>query len=209
VHEKILNRVSLNQVQDLNAALVLVRETVSTATDAALRQSIEQIGPKTTLGDFFSRWLRKMDQPVAMPVIPADDPDLTVLATGEAMATLGRRFQNCLGSKIPYVATGRHGYLEWRHAPGAIVELHRLSDGQFVLADVHIVLNQRPDPALVEAIRSKLQSLGIPTLETIENQIRACGVLRLIGAFDIGWRGIEENIDQQLNQLEDEFADAA
>jgi hypothetical protein len=209
VHRTILNRISLQQVEDVNAALALVRETVSTATDAALRQSIEQIGPKTTLGDFFSRWIRKMDQPVAVPMIPADDPDLAVLATGEAMVALGRRFQNCLGSKTPFVATGRQAYVHWRHSPEAIAELHRLSNGQFVLADVHAVLNQRPDPTTVAAVRNKLHLLGIPALETIENELRACGVMRLVGTLDIGWRGLEEDIDRQLHELEQDFADAA
>lgn len=126
------------------------------------------------------------------------------------MVSLGRRFQNCLGSKTPFVATGRHAYVHWRHSPEAIAELHRLSNGQFVLANVHAVLNQRPDPGLIAAVRSKLQSLGIPALETIENELRACGVLRLVGAFDImiGPR-VFEDIDEQLNELEREFSDAA
>jgi hypothetical protein len=210
LHHNVLNRVSLQQVEDVNAALALVRKTVSSATDAALRQSIEQIGPKTSLGEFFARWLKKMDQPMAVPDIPADDPDLTLLATGKAMVVLGRRFQNCLGSKTLFVATGRHAYVHWRKSPEAIAELHRLSDGQFVLADVHAVLNQRPDPRLIAVVRSKLQSLGIPALETIESELRACGILRLTGAFDImiGPRVFEE-IDEQLNELEREFSDAA
>ncbi|MBM6583992.1 hypothetical protein ILT44_27715 [Microvirga sp. BT689] len=208
VHEKILNRIGLAQVDDVNAVLALIRKRVSTATDAALRQSVEQIQPKTRLETFFSRWLKKMDQPVAGPQIAADDPDFTMLTTGEAMAALGRRFQNCLSSKIPYVATGRHAYLEWRHAP-AIAELHRLSDGQFVLADVHAILNREPDPDLVATIRHKLGSLGIPAIET-DNQLRACGVLQLLGTFDfrIGPR-FDEDIEEQLNELAQELADAA
>lgn len=210
VHRNILNRVSFSQVDDVNAALALIRKTVSTATDAALRQSIEQIDSKTRLGTFFSRWLKKMDQPIASPQIPADDPDLTLLATGQAMASLVRRFQNCLGSKATFVATGRHAYVHWRHSPEAIAELHRLSNGQFVLVQIHAVLNQRPDPGLVAAIRSKLQSLGIPALETIENELRASGVLRLVGAFDImiGPR-VFEDIDEQLDELAQEFGGLA
>jgi hypothetical protein len=209
MHRNVLNRVSLQQIPDVNAALTLVRKTVSSATDAALRQSVEQIGAKASLGDFFSRWIRRMDRPLAVPEIPADDPDLAVLTTGEAMASVARRFQNCLSSKIPFVATGRHAYLEWGHAPGAIAELHQLSNGQFVLADVHAILNQRPDPAVVAAIRSKLQSLGIPALETCSNAVRACGVLRLVGAFDIMAHDLDEDIDRQLNELEQGFVDAA
>jgi hypothetical protein len=209
VHSNILNRISLSQVDDVNAVLALIRRSVSTATDATLRQSIEQIHPKTRLETFFSRWLKKMDQPVTGPQIPDDDPDFTVLATGDAMAALGRRFQNCLSSKIPFVATGRHAYLEWRHVPGAIAELHRLSNGQFVLADVHAVLNRQPDPDLVATIRHKLGSLGIPAIET-DDELRACGVLRLLGTFDfvLGPR-FGQDIDEQLNELEQEFADVA
>jgi hypothetical protein len=208
VHRNILNRISLSQVVDVNAVLALIRRSVSTA-DAALRQSVEQIHPKARLETFFSRWLKKMDQPVTGPQLPTDDLDSTVLATGEAMAALGRRFQNCLSSKIPYVVTGRHAYLEWKHAPGAIAELHRLSNGQFVLADVHVILNQQPDPVLVATIRHKLASLGIPAIET-DDQLRASGVLRLLGTFDfvLGPR-FGQDIDEQLNELEREFADAA
>ncbi|GEO16051.1 hypothetical protein [Microvirga aerophila] len=210
IHRNILNRISLAQVDDVNTVLALIRSTVTTATDAALRQSIEQIDPKTRLETFFARWLKKMDRPMAAPDILADDPDLAVLTTGEAMVSLGRRFQNCLGSKAPFVATGRHAYVYWRHSPEAIAELHRLSNGQFVLADVHPVLNQRPDPATVAAVRNKLQSLGIPALETIDNELRGCAVLRLTGAFDImiGPRFFED-IDEQLNELEREFSNAA
>lgn len=67
VHRNILNRISLSQVDDVNAVLALIRKTVSIATDAALRQSIEQIDPKTRLETFFARWLKKMDRPMVFP----------------------------------------------------------------------------------------------------------------------------------------------
>ncbi len=78
-----------------------------------------------------------------------------------------------------------------------------------MLADVHAVLNRQPDPDLVAAIRHKLASLGIPAIET-DDQPRTCGVLRLLGTFDfVHCPRLGEDIDEQLNEPEREFADAA
>jgi hypothetical protein len=118
VHQNVLNRLyGASQADDANEALALVRSTVSSATDEAIRQSIENLGEKTDLGTLFNRWLEKVDQPPVRPPIPEDDPDLAVLTSGKAMTSLGRRFRNCASSRIIYLAQGAQVLLEWRHPP--------------------------------------------------------------------------------------------
>jgi hypothetical protein len=121
VHRNVLNRLyGASQADDANAALALVRDTVSSATDEAIRQSIEDLGAKTDLGALFSRWLEKVDRPPVRLPIPEDDPDFAVLTSGAAMTSLGRRFRNCASSRIIYLAQGAQVLLEWQHPPGLI-----------------------------------------------------------------------------------------
>jgi len=131
-----------------------------------------------------------MDHPPACPPIPDDDPDVMVVTSGEAMASLGRRFRNCSATRIVYVAQGAEVLLEWKHPPGLVAQCHRLTTGGWVLVEIHAMRNQRVDPAAASALRRKLQSLGIPALSPGETYPRTNGVLRLLDV----WDGIGRNL---------------
>jgi hypothetical protein len=209
VHENIVKRVySVSQADTANSALALVRATVSTATNASIRLSVENLQPKTSLSEFFSRWLSKMDRSPVTPPIPSGDSDFAVLTTGEAMSALGRRFRNCAEQKVPLVAVGSHSYIEWRHEPGAIAECRRTTEGKFVLVDVHTFKNERPSPAMAATIRQKLEAYGIAALSPGDACTRVRDVLKLLGVWDRGGDlGFEEEIefDEGLAELEREF----
>jgi len=177
---------SVDQAVTVNAALALVRKTVSTATEEALRTSLVYLGKDTDFATFIARWLDRMDQPAHLPPIALDHADFRPLTTGAAMRDAGRRYKNCTAVRVPYVAAGIEFYVEWRHPPGAIVELRRLSDGNFILTEIHGPENKPLEASTVLAIRSGLAGLGIPGLSHGEGR-GVQGVLRLLGIW--GYRG--------------------
>ncbi len=208
VHPKILRRTyQVNAAEDANAALALIRATVSTVTDAALRQSIEAMRPKADLGDLFGGWLEKMDRPVFPPPIPLDDPDLELIASGDALRRMGRLYRNCLAQRVAAVAANTQTFLAWRHGPVAIAELRRLSTGGYVLVQVHGNRNRSLDPSVARAIREKLESYGIPAFAPGEGCSRVRGVLHMVGMWDIpGAVGFEEDeAPAEAGQPEDEL----
>jgi hypothetical protein len=191
VNDNILKRLHrVSQADDANAALALVRGTVSSATDEALRQSVENLGDKTDLATFFNRWLTKMDCPPACPLIPENDPDIALMTSGEEMSSLGRRLRNCAVTRAVYVAQGAEALIEWRHPPGLVAQCRRLTDGNWVLVEIFAKGNGQVDPATAAAFRCKLETLGIPALSPGDTYPRTSGVLTLLGA----WGGIGNNL---------------
>jgi hypothetical protein len=207
VHSNTLKRIySISQAEGANAALSLVRGTVSSATNEALRQSVENLGDKTDLAEFFNRWLQKLDRPPARPPIPESDPDVAVMTSGEAMASLGRRFRNCSTSRIVYVAQGAEVLLEWKHPPGLVAQCHRMTNGSWVLTQIFAKDNGRVDPAEAAIFRRKLDGFGIPALSPGEFYPNAGGVLTLLGAW--GRIGSNLGFENEDDELEREIAGA-
>jgi hypothetical protein len=191
VHEHILTRVhSVSQAEDVNAALALIRRTVSSATEEAIRQSIQNIGDKTDLATFLNRWLQKVDCPPAFPLIPENDPDIVVMTSGDDIAALGRRYRNCSATRIIHAAIGYEALLEWKPSPGLVAQCRRLTSGQWVLTDVHAKGNGRVQPTAAAAFRRKLEALGIPALSPGDMFPRASGVLSMLGV----WHGLGNNL---------------
>jgi len=191
VHPHILDRIRCpSQVDSVNAALTLIRGVVSAATDQAIRQSVESLGDNTDLAAFFNRWLQKMDRPPARPPIPEHDPDVVVLTSGEAMAALGRRLRNCSATRIIYSAQGSEVLIEWKHPPGLVAQCHYLTNGDWVLTEIHARGNGSVEPAAAAAFRRKLQTLGIPALSPGDTYPDTYGVRNLLGA----WGGMGNNL---------------
>ena len=209
VHQKVLDRLyGASQADDANATLALVRATVSSATDEAIRQSVENLGEKSDLGALFSRWLEKVDRPPVHLPIPEDDPDLAVMISGEAMASLGRRFRNCAASRTLHLAQGTQVLLEWRHSPGLIAQCHRLTNGLWVLTEVYAKSNGRVNPVAAAALRKKLETLGIPALCSEEAHPRTKGIMNLLGHWGgngnrLRLREIEHELDQAIAETVD------
>jgi hypothetical protein len=190
VHEHILTRLDgVSQADDANAVLALIRSTVSLATEEAIRQSIEHMGDQTSLATFFNRWLQKMDRPPAFPLIPEGDPDIRVLTSGGAMESLGRRFRNCSATRIVHAAIGYEVLLEWKPSPGLVGQCRHLTDGGWVLTDIHAKANGRVDPVAAAAFRRKLATFGIPALSPGSMHPRTSGILSLLGVWHGGLGG--------------------
>jgi hypothetical protein len=208
-HQNVLNRLyGASQADDANAALALVRDTVSSATDEAIRQSVENLGQKTDLGTLFNRWLERVDRPPVRLPIPEDDPDLAVMTSGAAMTSLGRRFRNCAASRTLHLAQGIQVLLEWRHSPGLIAQCHRLTNGSWVLTEIYAKRNGRVDPVAAAALREKLEALGIPALCSEEVHPRTKGIMNLLGHWGgngtrLRLREIEHELDQAIAETVD------
>jgi hypothetical protein len=211
IHLNVLNRLyGASQADDANAALALVRSTVSSATDEVIRQSIENLGEKADLGALFNRWLERVDRPPVRLPIPEDYPDLAVLTSGKAMTSLGRRFRNCASSRIIYLAQGAQVLLEWRHPPGLVGQCHRLTNGMWVLTEVYAKSNGRVDPVAAAALRKKLETLGIPALCSDDAHPRTRGIMNLLGHWGgTGHRLRLNEIDHELDQAIAEVVDVA
>jgi hypothetical protein len=101
--------------------------------------------------------------PIAGP-FHQDDPDFRLLF-GKGLLEAGRRFRNCLPDRLGHVALGRRLYYEWTREPGAIIELHCLSDGRgrtfYSARQVSGVANARLLPDDLNAIRARLSRAGV------------------------------------------------
>ncbi|ANY77305.1 hypothetical protein BB934_02930 [Microvirga ossetica] len=191
VHNHILTRLhSVSEAKDANAAFTLIRNAVSSATEEAFRQSVENLGDKTDLATFFSRWIQKIDCPPTLPMIPENDPDIVVMTSGHEIAALGRRFRNCSSTRVVHAAIGYETLLEWKPSPGLVAQCRRLTDGQWILTDIHAKGNGQVEPSAAAAFRRKLQELGIPALSPGDLFPRARGVLSMIGV----WHGLGNNL---------------
>src|SRR5918998_2653212 len=160
------------EVASLQEAVRLIKSLVPEADDIRLGQSLDALGSR--IGSHRSRirslatwtlgWLEGMQNaPVAGP-FPKDDPDLRLLF-GKALLEAGRRFRNFLPDHLGHVALGRRLYYEWTKEPGAIIELHCLSDGRgrtfYSAGHVSGVANARLPPDDLNAIRARLRSAGV------------------------------------------------
>jgi hypothetical protein len=191
VHVHMLTRLhSVSHAEDANAALGLIRRTVSSATEGALRQSIANIGEKTDLATVLKRWFEKLDSPPAFPLIPENDPDIVVMTSGDDIQALGRRYRNCSATRIVHVAIGYEALLEWKPSPGLVAQCRRLTSGQWVVVDFHARGNGRVQPSAAAAFRCKLETLGIPALSPGDMFPRTSGVLSMLGV----WHGLGNHL---------------
>jgi hypothetical protein len=136
----------------------------SAATDAAIRQSVEQNGTKSVRA-WVRRWALRFDR-LLLPSPIVCDPSLIVLATGSAMIDAGRegRFSNCIATKAAEVLTGRYSYVEHRPSgdpkQGGIAELRRTTQG-WLLDAMYGRGNQRLSKAAANVLRANLVAQGV------------------------------------------------
>ena len=186
VHKNVLGCLfEVKVVDDLHVLLELIRTCCSSATNDAIRRSLDQMRTSTDLPKWAQSWLIKMDRapPVALP-LPVDDPDF-VLAYGAGLSVLGRRLRNCAATKVGSVAVGKSLLYEWVKPPGAVVELRRLSDGRWLLMDILGNANSRPPTDLASTIRDKLMSHGVLTFGAPHPSRSSGGMSRLLYSFDL------------------------
>lgn len=104
------------EARRLNQRLTAIRLVCSTATDEALRQSLEDRAANFSGSSFAQSWLDKADRP---PVIceALDAHQDFERVTGANAAEMGKAHQNCLGSQSHKLIDGTWGAWVWKPGP--------------------------------------------------------------------------------------------
>jgi hypothetical protein len=203
LHPRVFKAVkSLDDLEQLHAALRLIRRTVSTATDVEIRRSVSELPGGAAVSDWAVAWLRRMDCPPAPPPIE-NDLELIPLY-GSALEDAARRLRNCLGDRLPHAATGRDLYVEVSTPPGAVAELRRLSNGGWVLMNIWGPRNEPPDEELATRVRAKLEAAGVVCLEAATSQADLDHLTELFSAYDLSdWWPHRQRLRQRLQAMEE------
>lgn len=156
----------LCQVQQLQSALTYIRARCSGATDDAIRASLKRLKPGGHHGDLVKFWAARFDRP-PIEIDLRDDPSLVVLGSAAALINAGRRYRNCLATRVNAVFLGAFVYVEIGSSQGDmsgfVAELRNTNQG-FFLEGLYAANNRsvHPEPALIA--REKLTACGVALL---------------------------------------------
>ena len=189
---------SLGRAKDaiaIGETLKHIRTWCPTATDEAIRMSVQSLKGKISLIQWCERWVQRSTN-LPDPGLPLG-PEFRLLNTGRDILDAARRYRNCLVTKGAKILLGRNAYYE--HEPShALVELKALSEGRWFLDGVHIRENKSVPPELEHAIQNKLRSIGVLTLVRLTDEgRRQAGIARLLGIWD------DVDFDDELLAVED------
>jgi hypothetical protein len=177
---EIIKRVHSTQgATGLNRAIALLRTRCSTATDAAITESLSRLAEGASLTSWLGKWARKADR---LPSPVPEDDDLRPLRTAALLIQHGRAYRNCLAHKVGEVLLGYGSYVVSKRAP-VIAELRSLGQGRWLLDGLYGPGNAPPAADVADAVRAKLGGLGIivPATEIIDRDLQP--VARLFGVY--------------------------
>ncbi|QRE74442.1 hypothetical protein [Methylobacterium aquaticum] len=210
---------TVEEARDLSDAFAYIRAHCSAATNEAIWQSVSSFPEQKIVEALVRRWAKRFDQ---LPfLLELADPSLVVLNTGAALLDAGRRYDNCLSTKIPDVLVGRNLYVEVKtgRSRGLIAELRRTSRC-WVLHMLHQRGNGRVPRDLAAAARSKLAAHGIAIYDRPANGIAGVNAAaKLLDIYDWNIADVNEfdtpeplslaEIEEELDSLVREFGVAA
>ena len=104
------------EARRLNQRLAAIRLVCSTATDDALRQSLEDRASNFRSHDFAQAWLEKADRPPVVCEALDAHSDFESITPATA-ASVGKQHMNCLGSKAHKLVDGTFGAWLWKPGP--------------------------------------------------------------------------------------------
>ncbi|WP_447674516.1 hypothetical protein [Methylobacterium mesophilicum] len=199
----------VRQVAEIHNALAYVRQHCSHATDEAVQASLGRIKPGGHRSELIKGWAERFDR---VPTILDTCGDLTlrVLDSATALVDAGRRYRNCLATKVIETVLGVYLYVEYKptdpQEPGVIAELRRTNQG-FLLEGLHAADNRRVLPHRARLIRDKLAALGVAILahapgdrDAIHAAAQMLGEHKLMEADCNGW-GDELPVEEDLEQI--------
>jgi hypothetical protein len=199
---------SVEQVLEFRSAVDLIRRVVPQVTELELAKSIADLGPDARLDDWTIRWINKAECFLVAPPIQ-DDGELVGLRSAKALRDAGKRYSNCLATKVGPCAVGRYGYAEY--LPGAVIEMVSLSQGQWVLNGIYGPNNLPVDTAMAHRVYRKLQAAGVLVPARVAHGKPWNAVARLmgIGVFDgTELEALEEEEPDDLQAAVDELTRA-
>lgn len=145
-----------------NAAVEFVQSICSRADDAAVATAIANLTSSSSLAWLVERFVRRADRLPEHPIQAADN-DLRPFVTMRDYLEAGRRYRNCLASKLGHVAAGRLCIAEFRGE--ALLEFRRLTGGAWLLWAIHGHRNSGVPLHICEAADAKIDSLGLPRID--------------------------------------------
>lgn len=145
-----------------NRSVDFVQSVCSRADDEAVATAIANLTSSSTLAWLVERFVRRADRLPEHPV-QVEDNELRPFTTMRDYLEAGRRYRNCLVSKLGHVAAGRLCIAEFRGE--ALLEFRRLTGGAWLLWAIHGHRNSGVPPHICEAAEAKIDSLGIPRID--------------------------------------------
>jgi hypothetical protein len=159
VSPKLVNRLGwIEDVEDFRRSVELIKRVIPGVSDDMLVSSLEMIAGGTSLRQWVQRWLER----ATCFWVEAPDfhgSDMVILGSAAAMRNAGRRFENCLESKIAQCALGRVIYIEYLPVP-CIIELEALSGG-WAFEAISGPKNTCVDSDTIRSVLKKLHAAGV------------------------------------------------
>lgn len=148
------------EARRLNQRLAAIRLVCSTASDDALRQSLEDRAANFRGHDFAQAWLEKADRPPVICEALDAHPDFERITPHSAIAGgLGRKLQNCLGSKAQQLVTGVWGAWVWTPGP-LIATVTKCLEGP-LLTGIYAEGNREVPREHARMVKEVLRPLGV------------------------------------------------
>lgn len=162
VHQNVLTRLNgAVDAKDFSRAMAVAQTVCSRATNEAVANSIARMSASATLPGLIQRWLRRADYEPPHPI--ADDNEVRALRTVRDMAEAGRRYQNCLTSKVEDVLASRVAFAEFRGE--AILEFRPMAHGVgWLFWAAHGPHNNVVSGRTQRAVEAKMDQIGQPRL---------------------------------------------
>ena len=146
-----------SEAHKVNARLAAIREICSTATDDALRQSIEN-ARHLRPGLWIRSWLGRADRlpPLGIPL--DDDPSVHRIVPATAHKA-GQKWRNCLAGHVNAMISGAAAYFEIDDL-NVLVVLTRVDAG-WLLTGVHARANLPVHRGVPERVKERLSGMGV------------------------------------------------
>jgi len=167
------------EARRLNQRLAAIRLVCSTATDEALRQSLEDRAPNFRGHDFAQAWLDKADRPPVVCPALDEHPDFERV-TPASGASMGKEHFNCLGSKAQKLIDGTWGAWLWKPGP-LFVAVTKCEEGD-LLTGLYAPGNREVEREHARMVKGILTGLGV-TCFTRRDPLESVRLLAL-GRFE-------------------------
>ena len=165
IHHHVLTRLtSITDAHGIVEAVQFAKSVNSRATDEAILEAVSRMREEAKLEELLARFIRRADQPLAVPV-PADE-DVWPVRSAITLIGTARQFRNCLATerKVVGAVRGRAAYAVLRGE--VVMEFLALSTGAFLFVAAHGKKNGLVSPELHALARSKCVAAGVPFVPT-------------------------------------------
>jgi hypothetical protein len=139
-------------------AVRVVQQINSRATDGTILEAISASRPDTRLNTVIDRFVKRADILPAAPIPP--DHEVRVFRSAAELIAAGRRYRNCLRTKLRSVLSGQSAFIEFRGE--VIVEFVRLSTGAYLYVGCHAPRNGPVEDEVECAAQEMAAAHGIP-----------------------------------------------